>query len=185
MTHKELKGKNYEEIQNLIEKEFVTFNDELSADDLETLKKKEQTIIKELEEYDSYLDQVTYTLPKEKSVKGETISIDVIAKLIVDFVDTMEVDFQYTLGLYELSKFWQGNPKEVRYKVFDSTLRCLGGLKFKGFDSWKNILTVHEYLSSCQEDYKRDLAYYIYLSSKHNAIMDKMKELQAPETPAE
>ena len=54
------------------------------------------------------------------------------------------------------------------------------------YNKWKDILAVHDYLSECHEAYKMDLAWYLYLSTKHNAIMDIMKKPEpAPEVPVE
>lgn len=192
MTRQDLKGKTYDEMQSMLEAELVKFSEEISDKELteEDLLKKEQDVIKELNDYDNYLNKVEYELPKEHVFGDENnrekYTRNDIAKKIIYFFSKMEVEFQYTLGMYQLVNLWKGNIEKINYKAYDSTLRCLGGLKFKGYNEWKDILAVHDYLSECHEAYKMDLAWYLYLSTKHNAIMDIMKKPEpAPEVPAE
>lgn len=186
MTRQDLKGKTYEEMQKLLEAELVEYSEEITNKDLteEDLLKKEQEVIKELEDYDNYLNKVVYELPKEHVFNEKKYTRNDIAKKIIYFFSKMEVEFQYTLGMYQLVDLWKDNIEKINYKAYDSTLRCLGGLKFKGYNEWEDILAVHDYLSECHEAYKMDLAWYIYLSTKHNAILDVMKKPEpTPEMP--
>ena len=94
---------------------------------------------------------------------------------IIYFINKNEVQWQYTLGLYQLCRFWKNTSNEViTYGQLDSTLRILEQQKFRGFDEWRNILLVNEYMKALHEDYTKDLAVQIALSQKHNSILERM-----------
>lgn len=179
MTHEDLKGKSYKEMEVALEGELLMFTEEISTiEDENVLKEKEQAIINELEEYDKYLDTVAYELPDGCEYDGQTFKKGDIAKAIIYNLNKMEVEFQYTLGMYQLVRLWKDKDlKEISYKAYDSTLRCLNGVKFKGYQDWQDILAINEFMSQCHDRYKSDLAWYIFLSTKHNTIMDRMKML--------
>jgi hypothetical protein len=65
----------------------------------------------------------------------------------------------------------------IPYRVYDSTLRCLNTVSFKGMQEWTDILTVNEYLSQCHNEYSLDTGMLVYLSEMHNIVMNRMKEL--------
>ena len=60
MTRQDLKGKTYDEMQSILEAELVKFSEEITDKELteEDLLKKEQDVIKELNDYDNYLNKV-------------------------------------------------------------------------------------------------------------------------------
>ena len=68
----------------------------------------------------------------------------------------------------------------IPYHVYDSTLRCLNQVTFKGFSEWTDILAVNEYLSQCHNEYSLDTGMLVYLSECHNAVVTKMDELNRP-----
>lgn len=177
MTREDLKEKEYREIEGMLNSELVMFSDEISKLTMEELHAKEEEILREMAEYDKYLDTVAYELPQSVEFEDEKYTRSAIGKYIVKFLSKMEVEFSYTLGMYQLIKLWQSTTKSVNYKAYDSTLRCLNSCKFKGADEWKQILGINTYLTDCHEMYKKDLSWLIFLSTKHNALMDKIKEM--------
>ena len=93
-----------------------------------------------------------------------------------------EVDWQFTLGLFQLVKLWKEKDLQtIDYNAFDSTLRLLNNLKFKGFSDWRNILAVNEYMKGCHEPYSIDTAYMIFLNQKHQEILNRITLLQKVE----
>jgi quinol monooxygenase YgiN len=88
--------------------------------------------------------------------------------------------------MYQLIRLWRSaNLTQISYEAYDSTLRILNQTKFKGFEEWKDILVVNEYLSSCHMQYVKDTSYMIYLAQKHNTILDRMKMISPEVVQAE
>lgn len=143
--------------------------------DVEALKEKEKEIIAEMDKFDEYIKSRTYPVPNGVDFEGEHYSRSDVSGEIIYFVNKNEVQWQYTLGLYQLCRFWKNTSNEViTYGQLDSTLRILEQQKFRGFDEWRNILLVNEYMKALHEDYTKDLAVQIALSQKHNSILERM-----------
>lgn len=172
---KELKKKTYNEVSELLESRLKEFKDELGKiTDPEILNKLEGELMEDQKEFDTYIKSVKYALPERSEYDGEKYTKNDIAKFVIEFLNRSEVDWQYTLGLYQIVKLWKEKDlKEIEYGAFDSTLRLLNNLKFKGFSDWRNILAVNEYMKGCHEPYSIDTSYMIYLNQKHQAIMDR------------
>lgn len=180
---KELKTKTYKEVTEELEKTLNEFKDEVSKiTDSEKLGKMEEELMDEQKAVDEYIKGVLYTLPSSVEWDGERFTKNDIAKLVVEFLNRAELDWQYTLGYYQIVKIWKNKDlKTITYNEFDSTLRMLNNLKFKGFTDWKNILAVNEYMKPCHEPYSIDTSYLIFLNQKHQAIMDRMTLIEKRE----
>ena len=168
-----------EVVAQQFDQELQEFNLQVSeiADDKQ-LDELEQEIMKEQDEVNEYLRTVQYQLPDSVIFDGEKFSLNDIAKNIVYFVNKREVEWKYTLGLYQLVKFWKSqNPTVIDYGVYDSTLRILNQNSFKGYQEWKDILACNEYLKSAHESYSKDTSWLIFVSEKHNMIMTQRDEL--------
>ena len=179
----ELKKKPYKEVADDLEKRLNEFKDQLSEiNDSEALTKLEDELMEEQKEYDEYIKGIKYTLPQAAEYDGERFTKNAIAKLIVDFLNRSEVEWSYTLGLFQLVKIWKEKDLEsIEYSAFDSTLRLLNNIKFKGFTDWRNILAVNEYMKGCHEPYSIDTSYMIFLSQKHQEIMNRMALIEKRE----
>ena len=157
-----------------------------SIDDVDKLNEMEQEIFKEQDEVKAYLKTVQYRLPESVVFDGEEYSVSEIAKAIVYFINKKEVEWKYTLGLYQLVKFWKSNnPSIIDYGVYDSTLRILNQVAFQGFREWRDILVCNEYFKSAHESYSKDTSWSIFTSEKHNVILDRMKMLDTVNTEVE
>ena len=185
MKREDLNGKTFEEVQSILEQESVLFQEELKGiNDVEAVMKKETDLIDEMKEDDNYLNEVIYNLPDSSEFDLHKYTKNEIAAKIAYFLNKSEVEWQYTLGMYELVKLWKNRDlKTIKYKEYDSTLRCLNLVKFKGYQEWQDILAVNEYLSSCHEIYTIDTSYLYALSDKHNSIMNRVKELDPESIP--
>ena len=183
IDYKELKKKSYKEVSELLEGALNEFKEEVNkVMDADTLVKMEEELMEHQKEYDEYIKAVKYALPEGVDYDGEHFTKNAIAKLVVEFLNRAEIDWQYTLGYFEVVKMWKSKDfKEIEYNAFDSTLRMLNQLKFKGFTDWRNILTVNEYMKGCHEPYSIDTSYMIFLSQKHQAIMDRTALVQKVE----
>ena len=144
----------------------------------------EEEIIKELQDNDKYFEQLKYSLPDGVEFDGKHYSKNDVAQKIIYFLNKNEVKWELTLGLYQLVKMWKNKSlNEIEYKSYDSTLRCLNQTQYKGFQEWQDILAVNEYLSACHEVYTIDTSYLYAMSDKHNAIMNRVKELDPEAIP--
>lgn len=178
----DLIGKSTQEIQEMLEKDVQTY-----AVGLEVIETKEEILDLEkelmvkMDENEAYLKTLTYTLPEEAKFDGTVFSRKALAEYIVDFINTQELEFSYSLGMFELVKLWKTKDlREVGYYAFDSTLRILGQCKYRGYEAWRKILAVNEFMKSCHEDYVRDTSYMVYLSSLHNSLVDVLKKFDEP-----
>lgn len=177
---KELKKKTYKEVGEELEKALNEFKETVSkVNDQETLDKMEEDLMNEQKEYDAYLKTVEYVLPDEVEFDGVRFTKNIVAKLVIEFLNRAEVDWSYTLGYFQLVQMWKSKDlKTIEYAAFDSTLRMLNNLKFKGYTDWRNILAVNEYMKGCHEPYSIDTSYMIFLNEKHQAIMDRVTLIQ-------
>lgn len=186
MTKDELKDLSYEQVQQLLQEKLESFQNEIRDEmDEEKLKVLEEEVIKELEETDNYFNEVKYELPNETIFDGNRFTKNEIANKVIYFLNKTEVEWKYTLGLYQLVKLWKNKDiTEIEYKAYDSTLRCLNQVRFKGYQEWLDILAINEYMSACHEQYSIDTALLWFLSSKHNTILERM-ELTKKGNPAD
>lgn len=155
--------------------EFKELIDKVS--DVGQLKQYEQLIIKVQDEYQSNLMQKEYTLEPKVKYEGKTFSKEYIAESITDFLNKIEVEWRATLGMYQLVSFWNNmnsTTKTIPYGTYDSTLRCLNQVRFKGLKQWMNILAINEYMSSNHVQYSKDTMIMYYLAQKHDIIMNRM-----------
>jgi hypothetical protein len=183
ITRENLNGLSPQEIQDLLDANLQEYAvNVLELQEEENILEKEQEVIKLMEENDIRMKLVTYKLADEVNFDGQVYKKETVQGFIADLLDTQEVEWSYTLGLYEMMKVWKNKElQEIQYHAYDSTLRVLGGLKYKGFMAWKKILTINEFLSSCHEEYTRDYAYIVYLSQIHNTLLEALKKFNPVE----
>lgn len=141
-----------------------------SAEDLEN---EEKACIADLDKYEDYIKNTTYKLPEEVTYDGTHYTKKEITNNIVYFLNKMEVKWDFTLGLYELSKLWRNSVEEINFHQMDSTLRTLDQVQFKGFKEWKDILAINEYFKANNDQFSVDTAGFIYLHQRHNAVLEQ------------
>lgn len=175
MTKEFLNENTLEVVAKQFDQELQEFSIQVGeVSELDQLDVLEEEIMKEQDKVDAYLRTVQYQLPDSTVFDGEKYSLNDIAKNIVYFINKREVEWKYTLGLYQLVKFWKSqNPTVIDYGVYDSTLRILNQNSFKGYQEWKDILACNEYLKSAHESYSKDTSWLIFVSEKHNMIMSQ------------
>lgn len=175
MTRQDLNGKLYPEVENVLGENLKEYTDKINEMmTIEELEVAEAELMKEAQEYDEYLNGVEYDLPNNVEYDGDTYSRNEIAKCIISALGKMEVEWQHTLGLFELVNLWKTKDlAKISMKAFDSTLRTLNQVKYKGYTEWRDILAVNKFLSECHNEYSLDTAWNILISEKHNAIMKR------------
>lgn len=180
MTRQDLNGKLYADVEQELGAELDAYVKQVNEImDVEGLLALEQELMKEAREYEEYLKTVVYKLPDDCEFKNQRYTRVQVAKFVVAALSRLEVEWQYTLGLDDLFDLW-GNKDfvEISQGAFDSTLRLLNQLKYKGRTDIREILVVNAYLSQCHNEYSLDTAWNILISEKHNAIMDRVKLIQ-------
>jgi len=146
-----------------------------TLDDPKVLEEEEKKCIAALEEFDKYIKTVTYDIPEGVVFEGKRYSRSDVAGKILYFIGKNEVAWQYTLGLYQLCQFWKNTAEtKLTYGQLDSTLRLLEQQKFHGYEEWRDILLVNEYMKALHEAYTKDLALQIAASQKHNAVLERI-----------
>lgn len=187
----DLKGLEIKEAQEKLQNDIADYTAAVAQMEMSELDNEEQKWITELSNYDKYLDEVSYKLPKSVTYNDNSYSKESVCEMIAKLIGRQEIEFQYTLGMMQLVDFWKQVGREVtdshiKYKVYDSTLRILGNSKFKGYDEWLSILVINEFTSCAHDEYTLNTSYLIYISKLHNAVMEQMQKLgQAEEAAAE
>jgi hypothetical protein len=181
MTQEFLRDSNMEEATKQFDMELREYVELVnSIDDADKLNEMEQELLKEQDEVNAYLKTTQYQLPDGVDFDGEHYTVKDIANKVIYFINKKEVEWKYTLGLYQLVKFWKtNNPSIIDYGVYDSTLRMLNQIPFQGFSEWRDILACNEYFKSAHDSYSKDTSWLIFVSEKHNAILDKLSALGA------
>lgn len=180
MNRQDFNGKTPQELEQMFEGELKTYKETIDVMmTLEELMDAEQKLMEEAQEYDKYLDTVEYPLVDKVEFDGSNYSRNDLAKIIMNAISKMEVEWANTLGLYEMYNIWKNKDMtSVAYKVFDSTLRILNQVKYKGPQEWKDMLAVNKFLSECHTEYTLDTNYNILISKKHNCILERYELVQ-------
>lgn len=131
----------------------------------------EKEIIKEADELNENIAKYSFKLPKKNYEKA--------CNAIRYFLDKQEVTWQITLGMITLYDFWDPNnkPASVLYPLFDSTLRTIGEMKFKGYTEWKYVVDINDYFKDLREEYANVTEKIWDNASKHSIICDRLQIL--------
>ena len=179
INREDFNGKKYEEMAAAMQVELDNYK--ITVDGFTTTDEcaaEEQVLMASMKEVEERLNNVVYTLPDSVEYNGKTYSRKNVAEKVNYFLNKIECKWEQTLGLYQLVSLWRGEDfKEISYRVYDSTLRCLNQVTFKGYTEWTDILIVNDYLSQCHNEYSLDTGLLLYLSECHNVLLNKMKEL--------
>lgn len=175
-----LQTKSLEEVAAQFDDEQAKLTEQVSKiEDIAELEKMEQENIEEQKAVKEYIDERKYELQKSVTFDGEKYTTkDVVARIIY-FLNKKEVEWKFTRGMMELVKFWKSeNPTVIAYGAYDSTLRLLNQISYKGYTEWRDINIVNEYLRTAHGDYSKDTSWVYSLANKHNTIVDRMEQLK-------
>lgn len=179
LNREELLAKeNLQEIAKELEADIALYNEEISGMTREQLVEEEKALMDVFKANDEYIAGVEYELPDEIEYDGRKVKRSEITTKIVGFLNRIEVQFQATLGLYQCIRFWKtrGTGK-IPYGAFDSTLRMLGTLKFKGEQDCFDILVTNNWFTAAHDGYSRDNIWTQYIHARHNAVMQATEAL--------
>lgn len=184
ITRGDLNEKTQEEIQKLLNEGMEAYKVELEQyGTIEELEGAEKVLMEAMDVYQVELKQTEYSLANEVLFDEKEYKKSKVQDMIIYFLNKQEVEWQYTLGLYQAVKFWKNVGDTVPYEVYDSTLRLLNQVRFKGMTEWNDILVINEFMSKCHAEYTKDAQYLIYLSQLHNCLLDRAKMISPVETP--
>lgn len=149
----------------------------------QALLEEEKIWVDKIEEFEEILKDTKYKLPDSINFDGTEFPKAEVAKRIRAILDNTEIQFSFTLGYYEVYKFWKSPNKNIKHKVLEATLNALGGAdKYKGYKEWENILIVDSYFKPFYDtDYQNNNLDRMMYTALHNAVLDELKMLQPVE----
>ena len=177
----DLKGLNTEERRAKLTEDIQKYQAEVKDLTLEKLQEEENKVMDEFKIYDAYIRERTYTLPREVNLDGDvTRKASDVRSAISYFLSNVECTWQTTLGVYQAIVFWNNvQPNDtVPYGAYDSTIRLLGTLKYKGKKELEDILAINNYLAPAHDEYMFDLDFQNYLSAIHESIRQPAEALE-------
>ena len=179
IKREDFNGKKYEEMMAAMEADLVMYTEQIAGfTTIDECNAEELRIMELMKAHEANLDTVMYSLPKEVIYEGKRYSKKDVSAKIIYCLNKMEVKWSYTLGLKQLVDMWKSEDfKEINYRVYDTTLRTLDQISYKGYSEWNDILIINEYLSGCHNDYSLDTGMLVYLSEMHNLVMNRMKAI--------
>lgn len=173
-SREELTGMEFKELQRALEENLNEYGEELKNLKKKDLEKEEENLIKIQEDFDIVIGETEYELPDTSEYRGYTTSRKDLAAKIIYFLNKLECNWQTSLGVYEAIALWKNIGKTISYATYDSTIRILGSMRFKGETELRDILIINHFLTSAEQAYLRDTIYIQYLAGKHNAVMQAL-----------
>lgn len=182
-SREELTGMEFKELQRALEENLNEYGEELKKLKKKDLEKEEENLIKIQEDFDIVIGETEYELPDTSEYRGYTTSRKDLAAKIIYFLNKLECNWQTSLGVYEAIALWKNIGKTISYATYDSTIRILGSMRFKGETELRDILIINHFLTTAEQAYLRDTIYIQYLAGKHNAVMQALNpQLEEVET---
>lgn len=175
---KELLEMTVGDLETELQDRLNKFNELLAEkSDVEELKALELEVDKVQEEIDAHVREAEYELNLEPiEFEGKKYSLSEVARKIVYHLNRVEQPFQYSLGLHGLVRLWKNaGIKTITYGAYDSTLRILGDLKYKGDNEWVDILVINNYLTCCHEPYQKDRLLLSAYAEMRNAAVNAIQ----------
>lgn len=173
-SREELTGMEFKELQRALEENLNEYGEELKKLKKKDLEKEEENLIKIQEDFDIVIGETEYELPDTSEYRGYTTSRKDLAAKIIYFLNKLECNWQTSLGVYEAITLWKNIGKTISYATYDSTIRILGSMRFKGETELRDILIINHFLTTAEQAYLRDTIYIQYLAGKHNAVMQAL-----------
>lgn len=183
ITRESLNDKEFKDIQKEMEQDVAEYSAKLATLSIKELDEQESLLMDIFKENDARMEKVSYSLSEDGATyDGITVKPTDIEKAIVNFLNRLEVDWKSTLGIHQGIRFWKTRQAgdQIPYGVFDSTLRLLGTLKYKGEQDCFNILVINNWVSTAHDEYLKDTGFLQYLAALHQAIMTARGKLDNP-----
>ena len=149
-------------------KAFVESN--YTPEDVEGLKELEKQLMEEFDANDKLINHEFYTLEvSSKEVKK-------LGSMVVKFLEKIDAEFRAAQVVLECINFWSEVPQvdgayKVPHSIFDTTLRLLNSIKYKGKEELDGIVKVNQWFMPSHNAYNKNLIYTHVLSAKHQEIL--------------
>ena len=149
-------------------KAFVESN--YTPEDVEGLKELEKHLMEEFDANDKLISQEFYEL------KGSSKEVETLSGFVVKFLEKIDTEFRAAQVVLECINFWStisetGGKYKVPHSVFDTTLRLLNSIKYKGKEELDGIVKVNQWFMPSHNAYNKNLIYTHVLSAKHQEIL--------------
>lgn len=188
IKREEFNGKQYEEMMVAMQNDLAQYQEQVNGFTTEEeCEAEEQVLMASMDEVQTRLATVSYVLPTSITYEDKTYTKKEVANKIIYFLNKVEVKWEHTLGMHQLVSLWKRDDlQDIQYGAYDSTLRTLNTVSFKGNSEWLDILVINEFFRSTHNEYSLDTGMLVYLHECHNTLMNKMKELNpdASDVPA-
>lgn len=179
IKREEFNGKQYEEMMVAMQNDLAQYQEQVNGFTTEEeCEAEEQVLMASMDEVQARLATVSYVLPTSITYEDKTYTKKEVANKIIYFLNKVEVKWEHTLGMHQLVSLWKRDElQDIQYGAYDSTLRTLNTVSFKGNSEWLDILVINEFFRSTHNEYSLDTGMLVYLHECHNTLMNKMKEL--------
>jgi hypothetical protein len=179
IKREDFNGKQYEEMMQAMQADLILYSEQVSTKTEEECIAEEQVLMASMDEVQARLAEVTYDLPAGVEYDNKKYSKKDMASKIIYFLNKLEVKWEHTLGLYQLVQAWRNEDfDKIPYATYDSTLRSLNTVTFKGQSEWHDILAINAYLATCHNEYSLDTGMLVYLHECHNVVINRMDALK-------
>lgn len=172
----------------IYDEELAKLKEDLEKEtDTDKLSKDLEALNTEIEDFEKELSEKIYELPDQTNFKGTVYKRNKVYEFIADLLANNEVAWQAVLTMYEFVGWWKqaskDNLKGVPYQYYDTTLRFLGQIKYKGFENYKKILVINSLFGAMHDEYALDLSKYYFLHGKYDAIATRIDAIKAINEP--
>lgn len=149
-------------------KAFVESN--YTPEDVEGLKELEKQLMEEFDANDKLINHEFYTL------EGSSKEVKKLGSVVVKFLEKIDAEFRAAQVVLECINFWSEVPQvdgayKVPHSIFDTTLRLLNSIKYKGKEELDGIVKVNHWFMPSHNAYNKNLIYTHVLSAKHQEIL--------------
>lgn len=178
-----------EDLQRLFTEELYAFKAFIESnynhEQIPELKEVEKVLMSEFDANDKRIEETFYTLENTKEVNGSEL-----AGKVVRFLEKVEVEFRGTQVVLDCINYWSGlsdkkiKEKKVQHAVFDTTLRLINTLKYKGHADLLDIVCINDWFMPSHNEYNKNLIYMHVLSAKHQEILQMINPNMAENNPA-
>lgn len=149
-------------------KAFVESN--YTPEDVEGLKELEKQLMEEFDANDKLISQEFYVL------NGSSKEVKTLDSVVVKFLEKIDTEFRAAQVVLECINFWStiletDGKYKVPHSVFDTTLRLLNSIKYKGKEELDGIVKVNQWFMPSHNAYNKNLIYTHVLSAKHQEIL--------------
>lgn len=149
-------------------KAFVESN--YTPEDVEGLKELEKQLMEEFDANDKLINHEFYTL------EGSSKEVKKLGSVVVKFLEKIDAEFRAAKVVLECINFWSEVPQvdgayKVPHSIFDTTLRLLNSIKYKGKEELDGIVKVNQWFMPSHNAYNKNLIYTHVLSAKHQEIL--------------